>query len=49
VTSTVNAENAPARGSWVPAAKPRSNGVGGQAPPLPSASTVNAIVGVAVG
>ncbi len=49
VTVTVNGENAPACGSCVPAAKPRLNGVGGQAPPAPSASTVNELVGVAAG
>src|SRR4051794_37106772 len=49
VTVTVNGENAPACGSWVPAAKPRLNGVGGQAPPAPSLSTVKAEAGVAAG
>src|SRR4051794_14821123 len=46
---TVNGANAPACGSWVPAAKPRLNGVGGQAPPAPSLSTLKSEVRVAAG
>ena len=50
VTVTVNGENAPACVSWVPAANPRLNGGAcGHAPPAPSASTVNALSGVAAG
>jgi hypothetical protein len=40
VAVSENGEKAPAAMFWLPAEKPRLNGVGGQAPPLPSRSTV---------
>ena len=45
----VSAVNPPARVLVVVALRPGANGVGPQAPPLPSASTVKALVAVASG
>src|SRR5215213_953256 len=42
----LNGEKAPAAMFWLPAEKPRLNGVGPQAPPAPSESTVKLELGV---